>query len=390
MAQPLDRAVVEVDLADPEAGRRGQRVADDLDLVVLGRDLDEPELEVADRVVGAVVPEAKARRLGARGPPDDLVPEADAEQRPAVVDDRPGERDLGVEPRRVAGPGRQDHAIDVGGEDVRGRCRVRQDPDARATSKHRPDDVVLEPEVDDRDAWAAGVLGRVVRHGRRRDLPDEILVLPAGHGPGGRHGRLTVDLTGRRDDPAQAAARAQVPGERTGVHARDRRDRGIAQERRQLPGIVEHRGRRVRHDQRPEPRPDRLVVVGQAPVVADQRVGHDHDLAGIRGVGADLLVAGLARIDDEVAAGRDRGPERHAREDRPILERQQRGTQVADPRVDDRTACEVPVARVGRSRGPGYDEPTGLGGSVGGRVRRHRCLLRRPHGTGTPASQDRP
>ena len=47
VAQALDRAVVEVDLADPEARRGRQRVADDLDLVVLGRHLDEAHLEVA-------------------------------------------------------------------------------------------------------------------------------------------------------------------------------------------------------------------------------------------------------------------------------------------------------------------------------------------------------
>ena len=189
---------------------------------------------------------------------------------------------------------------------------------------------------------------------------------------------------------AEAAVRAQVAGERPRVDAGDRRDRVVAQERRELAGIVEHGRGGVRDDERAEPRPDRLVVVGEPAVVADERVGHDDDLAGVRGVGADLLVAGLARVDDEVAAGRDGRPERDAGEDRPVLERQQRRTEVADPRIDDGAGRGVPAARVARSRGPGYNEPTGLAGSVGGRVRRHRCLLRRPHGTGTPASQDRP
>ena len=209
-------------------------------------------------------------------------------------------------------------------------------------------------------------------------------------GPGGRHGRVAIGLARRGHDPAQAAVRAQVPGERPRVHAGDRRDRVVAQERGQLAGVVEDRGRRVGDDQRPQPRPDRLVVVGQPPVVADQRIGHDHDLAGVRGVGADLLVAGLAGVDDEVAAGRDRRPRtrRPGRRSRPRAPATpDRGRRSAGRRP---RSCGVPAARVGRSRGPGYDEPTGLGGSVGGRVRRHRCLLRRPHGTGTPASQDRP
>ena len=113
MAQPLDRAVVQVDLADAEARCRRQRVADDLDLVVLGGHLDEPELEVVDRVVRAVVAEAQARRLGAGRARDDLVAEADPEQRPAVVDDRLRERDRAVESSRIARARRKDDAVDV-------------------------------------------------------------------------------------------------------------------------------------------------------------------------------------------------------------------------------------------------------------------------------------
>ena len=102
VAQALDGPVVEVDLADVEAGRGRQRVADDLDLVVLGGDLDEPEVDVLDRVVRPVVPEPQPARLGTGGPAHDLVAEADAQQRPAVVDDGAGEGDLGLR----AGPDR--------------------------------------------------------------------------------------------------------------------------------------------------------------------------------------------------------------------------------------------------------------------------------------------
>ena len=102
VAQALDRPVVEVELADPEPGRRRQRLADDLDLVVLGGHLDESELHVLDRVVGPVMAEPQPAGVGAGGPADDLVPEADPQQRPPVVDDRAGQGDLGLEPRRVA------------------------------------------------------------------------------------------------------------------------------------------------------------------------------------------------------------------------------------------------------------------------------------------------
>ena len=113
---------------------RRQRVADDLDLVVLGGHLDEPEVDVADRVVRPVVPEPEPGRLGAGRSSDDLVAEADPEQRPPVLDDRPRQCDRTVEPRRVAGPRREDQAIDVAGEGDRGARSC-----AAGSGRGRPD-----------------------------------------------------------------------------------------------------------------------------------------------------------------------------------------------------------------------------------------------------------
>src|SRR4051794_10870282 len=61
VAQPLDRSVVEVHLADVETRGRRQGPADDLDLVILGRHLHDPELDVLDRVIRTVVPEPQTR-----------------------------------------------------------------------------------------------------------------------------------------------------------------------------------------------------------------------------------------------------------------------------------------------------------------------------------------
>ena len=88
---------------NPDAA--GSDAPDDLDLVVLGGHLDHAQLLVVDRVVRPVVPEPEARRVGPRRPPDDLVAEADAEQRPPVVDDRLRQRDRAVESSRIPGPG---------------------------------------------------------------------------------------------------------------------------------------------------------------------------------------------------------------------------------------------------------------------------------------------
>ena len=133
--------------------------------------------------------------------------------------------------------------------------------------------------------------------------------------------------------------------------------------------------------ERPQPRLIGLVVVREPAVVADQRIGHDHDLAGVRGVGADLLVAGLAGVDDEVAAGRDGRPERDAREDGAVLQRQQRRTQVADPR--DRRRRSAGVRRHGSRDHAAPDTTTHRPRGRGGRG---ACADIEPP---SPASRDR-
>ena len=134
VAQALDRAVVEVALADDEAGLARQRLADDLDLVVLCGDLDAAGVEVLDRVVGAVVAEAQAARVGARGARHDLVAQADAQQRPPVGDRRLREAHRTVEPRRITRPGREHQAgaRRVPGPVARRRCAAARAPARRA------------------------------------------------------------------------------------------------------------------------------------------------------------------------------------------------------------------------------------------------------------------
>ena len=266
------------------------------------------------------------------------------------------------------------------------RDRVRQDPDPRPAPPHRPDDVRLQAEVDDRDERPAILRPADVHDRRRRHLADEVLVLPARHGPRPVDGGVAVDEPGLRDDRPEAAARPEVPGEGSRVDARDRRDALAAEQRRELADVVDDGGRRVRDDERPEPRPDGLVVVGDAPVVADQRVGHHDDLAGVRGIGADLLVAGLRGVDDEVAAGRRVGPERDPGEHRPVLERQQRRTALAHPRVDDRARpgerrMDPRRRRVDRHRrGPDMKTPP---------ARRARWTRGHTRSASFPASRDR-
>jgi hypothetical protein len=309
-------------------------------------------VDVADRVVRPVMAEPEAGRLGAGGTGHDLVAQADPEQRPAVLDHRAGQRDGPVETGGIARPGREDHAIDLRREGDRGRDRVRQDPNARPAQAHPADDVRLQPVVDDSDQRSAVLGGTDVDDRGRRDLADEVLVLPAWDGAGPIHGEVAVREPGLGDDSAEAPVRPQVTRESARVNARDRRDRVGAEERRELAGVVEDRRRRVGDDEGPEPWPKGLVVVEQPAVVADQRIGHHDDLAGVRGVGADLLVAGLGGVHDEVAAGRDGRPERDPGEDGSVLEREERRTQITDARVDDRRRSGLR-----RGAGPDRDHP---------------------------------
>ena len=245
-----------------------------------------------------------------------------------------------------------------------------QDADPHAAAPEASNDVRLQAVVDDRDERAV-LVAPDVRHRRRRDLGDEVLVLPARHGLGARHGVRTVKRARFEEHPAEAAVGPKVPGQRPRVHPGDRRDRVVAQEPRELTGVVEHGRGRVRDDEPAKPWPRRLVVGEEPAVIADQRVGHDDDLARIGRVGADLLVARLAGVDDEVAAGRDRRPERHALEDGAVLQREEGRPGIADARVDDRAR-----ARAGRC---GKGNLAGLGARQDARS----------HSASFPASRNR-
>ena len=71
-------------------------------------------------------------------------------------------------------------------------------------------------------------------------------------------------------------------------------------------------------------------------MVTDQRIRHDNQLAGIRRIGADLLVAGLAGVNDEISTGARRSAERDTGKGRAVGEREERGAVMPDPRVDHR------------------------------------------------------
>ena len=211
------------------------------------------------------------------------------------------------------GPGREHDAGDVGREHVapRSPCAAGRGPARRAAAGS--DDVRLEAEVDDRRRAARPARRRPrrprpARPGRRSPGP------PSAARLGARDGRRVgpsspgpVMMPRRLPFARRCRARARVSTPAIAGMPSSRRSGASWRASSRTAAVAFATTRPRSHG------PRRLVVVREPAVVADQRIGHDDDLAGVRGVGADLLVAGLARVDDEVAAGGDRRAERDAR-----------------------------------------------------------------------------
>src|SRR5262245_29631865 len=83
--EALAGAIVEVEVRRLPA-ERGHRSRIDREAVVLGGDLDLPGRRVLDRMVGAVMTEGQLVRAPARRETENLMTEADAEDRHAPED----------------------------------------------------------------------------------------------------------------------------------------------------------------------------------------------------------------------------------------------------------------------------------------------------------------
>ena len=134
--------------------------------------------------------------------------------------------------------------------------------------------------------------------------------------------------------PPRIAPRvADVADQRAGVDAADARHAAVAEpvEPASLGGgdVLAVLG--VAHDDAAGVDAVGLHRRGGDPVVADQRVGEDDDLAGVGGVGDRLLVAGHRGVEDDLAGDRLDWPQALAVEAGPVLE-QDVGAHAATPR----------------------------------------------------------
>src|ERR1700693_4366536 len=108
--------------------------------------MHSPRLEFFEWVVGTVMAEWKSGRARACSAAEDLVPQADAEDRDAP-DRLAGQFHGSVQHGRVAWPVGQDHTVRAGGLDITPGRGVGQDDDATAAFAKGAQDVALHAVI---------------------------------------------------------------------------------------------------------------------------------------------------------------------------------------------------------------------------------------------------
>ena len=162
----------------------------------------------------------------------------------------------------------------------------------------------------------------------------------AGHdrqAAGGGAQRLDVAAVGR-DDAAHRPLLAEVAREGARVDAAHGEHAAVGEPLEPPParGAVVAVVRELADDDGPGVRPGRLVARRIDAVVADQREGEGDHLAGVRGIGDDLLVARHAGVEDELAADRAPTDQGLAGERRAVLEDDERGLRHRPPTLPGR------------------------------------------------------
>ena len=167
MGEPFDRPVVQVGVRDLDV--RGEPLRIDRIAVVLRRDLDAARAEVLDGLVPASVAELELERLRAHRDPEDLVPEADAEDRNAP-DEVANDLDGVARSLRVAGSVREEDAVGPECQRLGGGEGGRNDGHARARIAQAAQDVLFGAVVvgDDVRLRARPIAARGRSRSRRR------------------------------------------------------------------------------------------------------------------------------------------------------------------------------------------------------------------------------
>ena len=297
-------------MADAVAGRSQRRAVDDLDLVVVRADVDPAGGRFQDGVVAAVVADRQASGLGTRRQAEQLMAEADAEdRRPA----RDGVRCAALGPSRSEAPsatGRPGRATAPRGpEPVAAMSAGVASGGSPITSIPRPAERGQERALDavvDEDRPSAPLPVRSdperLAGGDRGDMVDR---LPGRAAPRPFDGFGLADVGGhdrraarpRRCAAARVSARVSMP-EIAGMPP------SASSSSSDTPGPGGGSTRRV--TTRPRAwTAVRLELGARDPVAPGHRVGQDDHLAGVGGIGQDLAPAGRGGREDEIALGRE-------------------------------------------------------------------------------------
>ena len=230
----------------------------------------------------------------------------------------PQHRDLAQQLRRlavgphhrggVAGPVGEHHAVRPGGEDLRSRRARRHHPDPAADVDQLAKDASLDAVVDhhdlvpDRLRVPAGDTLRPVVGLLAGDLRGEILPFHAGQLSRAVDQRLRR-CARRVDDPLLRPHAAQDAHQPARVDALDAHH-AVAGEPVGERFVAAPVGRLAADAPRDEPSHLRelgLLVSAMHAVVAQLRHGEGDELPGVGGIGEDLLVAGVAGVEDHLA-----------------------------------------------------------------------------------------
>ena len=323
----FDDTVVGAGVADDRRAERRveplARLAFQREAVILRGDRDPTGGVIDHRDVDAAVTEHHLVGGQAQRPAQDLVAEADAEQRDSGAQHLAGHSDDVVGGGRVPGAVGQEHPVGFELGDLLERRRRRQHAAADSAPGEVARGVGLDAEIDRGDSEPLRPFGFHDVGVRGADLAGEV---GAQHRLLAAHPVHQLVGVGQRRTGEHAglhrATAAQVAHHGAGVDAGDPDDALADQFVFQRAGGPPVRGARRGIAHRVAGDPDLVAaafaVLPVPPGVADLRGGGHHDLAVIAGVGESLLVPGHAGGKDGLAQRLADRTERRPGEHRPL------------------------------------------------------------------------